>query len=492
MHRVLPLALLTVLLPACGAVHTLTRPEGDGGWSAARRQEELAQRARAAGVDLGTPVAEAPATQPAPSSGPLDLPTALTLARSGNRRIAEARSQLESAQQHVYDARGRLLPSTTGTGRYAWYTDPQTNQISLPPQALAQFGGTAPVVKVRDADFGTINGTLALPLDITGEIRHALAAAQAGYRGEQARVWATTLDQQVTVVRAYFALLEAQRLREVTRQTIALYREQAQTAQSRFDNGRVTKNDLLVVQVVLSNAAQELLQRDLAVDRARWNLNQAIGADIDGRTEVVDVRQPPNVPPAVDALRLAYANNPVLASLLEEQQRLEETVRSLERSRLPRFSAGAAIDYSTSHLLEPQRIGSGFTGFTWDLGTDTRREAQIADARLAADRNHTVIEGQLREIEAAVRTVQRATEERLAALAAANAAVGQAEENLRIRQQQFEAGRAQSTDVLDAERLLSQQRATLATALYQAFTRRAELQQLIGLPLDDLVSSAQR
>jgi outer membrane protein TolC len=40
--------------------------------------------------------------------------------------------------------------------------------------------------------------------------------------------------------------------------------------------------------------------------------------------------------------------------------------------------------------------------------------------------------------------------------------------------------------VLIAEALLSQQRATLATALYQAHTRRAELQQLIGLSLDDI------
>jgi outer membrane protein TolC len=65
-------------------------------------------------------------------------------------------------------------------------------------------------------------------------------------------------------------------------------------------------------------------------------------------------------------------------------------------------------------------------------------------------------------------------------------AVAQAEENLRIRRQQFDAGRATSDDVLDATALLAAQRATVATALYQAHTRRAELQALIGLPLDDL------
>ncbi|HKA31372.1 MAG TPA: TolC family protein, partial [Candidatus Binatia bacterium] len=79
--------------------------------------------------------------------------------------------------------------------------------------------------------------------------------------------------------------------------------------------------------------------------------------------------------------------------------------------------------------------------------------------------------------------------ERLAALDTARAAVGQAEENLRIRQQQFDAGRATSEDVLDAQALLTQQRATLATALYEAHTRRAELQELMGLPLEELASA---
>ncbi len=67
-------------------------------------------------------------------------------------------------------------------------------------------------------------------------------------------------------------------------------------------------------------------------------------------------------------------------------------------------------------------------------------------------------------------------------------AVEQAEENLRIRRQQFDAGRATSEDVLDADTLLAVQRAALASALYQAHMRRAELQQLMGQPLEELLA----
>ena len=185
-------------------------------------------------------------------------------------------------------------------------------------------------------------------------------------------------------------------------------------------------------------------------------------------------------------LRAEYKTD-LLVSLLEEQQRLEESARALAQSRLPRFDAGGAIDYSSATIVQPQRVGSGFVGFTWDLGTDTRREAEIAAARHAAEQNRIAVGRELDELEAAVRTTQRAVEERLAAAAAAEAGVAQAEENLRIRRQQFDAGRATSDDVLDAEALLAGQRATRAGALYQAHTRRAELQELLGLPLDDVV-----
>ena len=476
----LPLALS--LMAGCSSWAKLTQPEGDGGWSREQRNHELAQRATAAGVAFGQVPEGERATAPAPT-GPLDLRAALALAATGNRRITEAGQQVDAARARFLDTRGRLLPTTVGTARYTWYSDPQSANVTLP------VGMAAPVVKLRDASAGTANGTLTLPLDLSGEIRHLLSAAQAGYRGERARLWATTLDQQLQVVRAYYDMLEAQRLREVTQETITLDRQQLSVADSRFRNGRATKNDVLVVQVALQNAQQQLVQRDLMIDEARWALNQVIGADVNAPRELVDVQQRPDVPPAAAALQLAYQHNPVLTGLLEEQQRLEENVHALESSRWPRFYAGGAIDYSTSDLLLPQRIESGFTGLAWDFGTDTRREAQITEARVAADKNRVQIEQQMREIEAAVRAAQSAAEERLSALMAAEAAVGQAEENLRIRQQQFESGRAQSDDVLIAEALLAQQRAILATALYQAHTRRAELQQLIGLSLDDIAVS---
>jgi outer membrane protein len=460
-------------LGGCALQPSFWVPEGDGGWGPARRSSELDRIARGAGVAFG-PTASPRAPEPAT----IDLAAALAMAAKGNLQIAESQQDVSASAERVRNSRGRLLPNAIGSGRYTWFSDPQSNKV---PFGEA-FGGAGPTsIEVRPEDFGTVNGTLTMPLDVSGELRHALAAAQAGYRGKRARLWATTLEQQLEVVRAYFAVLEAKRLRDVTEQNLALYRQQLANAQSRFAAGRLTKNQVLVVQVALHDAQVQLLRRDVAIARARRALNQSIGAAVDAETQPVDVREGPVVPPVEVALASAYTENPLLRSLLEEQQRLRETETSLERQRLPRLFAGGAIDYSSSDLLEPQRLESGFVGFTWDLDLDRRREADIAEARIAVERNRIEIERQLRELESAVRSTRQSAAERVAALAAADAAVGQAEENVRIRQQQFDAGRASSEDVLDAQALLSAQRASRASALYDAHVRVAELRDLMGV-----------
>lgn len=469
---------LALCVGGCALRPGFWRPEGGGGWTAARRSEELGRIAGRAGVSF---TAEAPArAAPSPRPRPLDLAAALALAAEGNRRIALSDRQVAAAAEQVRDARGRLLPATVASGRYTAYTDAQRNRVQFPAAGPAQ-GAPPASIRIRDPELATLNGTMTLPLDLSGELRHALAAAQAGYRGERARLWAVTLDQQLAVVRAYFQLLEAERLREVTEQNLALYHTQLAHAEAKFRGGRLTKNELLVVQVALQQAEEERQQRDLTVARARWALNQTIGVDVNAPTEPADVAERPQVPAVEEALRAAYDENPLLRSLVEERQRLDETLRSLERSRLPRLSAGGGIDYSSSDLLEPRDMGSGFVGFSWDLGTDQRREAEIAQARIATERNRLEIELELRDLETQVRSAQQAAHERLAALAAAETAVAQAEENLRIRRQQFDAGRASSEDVLDAQALLSAQRSVRASALYQGHVRLAELRSLMGV-----------
>ena len=117
-----------------------------------------------------------------------------------------------------------------------------------------------------------------------------------------------------------------------------------------------------------------------------------------------------------------------------------------------------------------------------------RREGEIAKLDAAATRTRLVLDRTVRDLEKLVRDSHDRLRERLAAIDAARSAVAQAEENVRIRQVQFDEGRATSEDLLEASQLLVRQKAMLAASLYQAHARRAELQQLMGRSLTELAS----
>src|SRR5262249_55248440 len=122
-----PAVAALLLLSACGPVAVLTRPQGDGCWSPGRRPAEHPHRAAVARGALDG----APPAAPEPPAGALTLGEALRLAAAHNRRIAEAERGVEIAGARVAEARGRLLPSTTGSGRYTRYTDPLTTTVSF-------------------------------------------------------------------------------------------------------------------------------------------------------------------------------------------------------------------------------------------------------------------------------------------------------------------------------------------------------------------------
>lgn len=481
-HRLSSRIVLAAACTACLATAcTALSPAGNAGWNAARRERELARAS-----SLAAPAA-APGRDAAPSTAaPLDLASALDLAGRRNRSIAAASASVNAAAGDVAAVRAALLPTAGIRGGYNWYSDDQTNSIVLDPSLLPP-GTAIPSVTVREQDFANVTAAVRLAIDLGGELRHSLDAAQASYRAEAARAWATHLDEEKNVAAAYYGLLEAERLREVGQQTVTLYERQLADASIRYEQGRLTRNGVLVVQVTLTDARQVVLQLENAVAIARRALNVVTGLDVSAATEVREVAGRPSLPSLDDAVAKLKSANPVVTSLLEEVNAADERLTSAKRARLPRFSLTAAYDATTAKVLTPNDYASVGVGVEMDL-VNLRREGEIARLGAVATRTRLVLDRTTRDLEKLLRDSHDRLRERLAAIDAARSAVGQAEENMRIRRVQFDEGRATSEDLLQASQLLVRQKAMLAASLYQAHERRAELQQLMGRPLAELAA----
>ncbi len=483
---VLPIGLVAAL-GATAAGCGFWKPQGNGGWTPEQRVREL-ERARALSGSAPTRSAgsaDPPSASPAPAvPATIDLATALELAERHNRSVRAAEAALDASAADVSIARSALLPTAGVRGAYTWYSDEQTNSIDIDP-ALFPPGTAIPVVTVRQQDFATVGAAIRLAVDLSGELRHGLGAAQASYRAEAARNWATQLEEQAAVLTAYFQLLEAERLRDVAKRTVALHERQLSDASSRYEQGRLTRNEVLVVEVALATSRQHVLQMETAMAAARRRLNRAVGLDISAPTAARDIAGRPDLPALETALEAAHAKNPLVQAMLEEVRAADERLTAVRRARLPRVSVGAGYDATTADILQPNNYASLGVNVDFDV-VSLRREGEIARLDAAARRSRVLLDRGVREVEALVGDSHDRVRERLAAVDAATVAVGQADENLRIRQVQFDEGRATSEDLLDAAELSARQRGTLAAALYQAHARRAELQQLMGEPLAEL------
>ena len=201
-------------------------------------------------------------------------------------------------------------------------------------------------------------------------------------------------------------------------------------------------------------ASSELRQRDLAIDRARWTLNEAIGRPVDAPTARRRRRRASRRCRRSTSAARRLREQPGAARAASRSSNGSRTPRrALARSRLPRFEGGGAdrLD-QRRRSSQPQRRSARASSASPGTSAPTAGARRSSPRRASRpSSNRLAIERELRELESAVRDTRDAAAERLAALDTARAAVGQAEENLRIRQQQFDAGRATSEDVLDAQ-----------------------------------------
>ena len=484
------LAVILTVNCACTALG----PAGRGGWNADERKKEL-EKASARFVTPAPPPPpsiEAEVAPPFVSAAPdapltLDLESALDLAHRRNRLIAAADESVNAAAGSVAVARAALLPTAGVRGAYSWYSDEQSNSF-VPPCAAPPCSPEISIT-IREKDFATVGLAARLAIDLSGELRHGLYSAQASYRAERARAWATRLQEESAVAAAYYGLLEAERLREVGLQTVELYSRQFSDASSRFDLGRLTRNGVLVVEVALIEARQGVVRLDNSVAAARRSLNDVTGLAIDAPTSAVDVTSSPDLPSLEQAISAVTTHNPLVTAMLEEVAAAEERLTAARRARFPRFHASGAYDATTQDTITPNNYGSVGVGVDVDLYSFAR-EGEIARLEAAAARNRLLLDRTRRDVEVLVRGAHDGVRERVLGVQAATAAVRQAEENLRIRQVQFDEGRATSEDLLDAGQLLTRSRALLASAIYQSHVRRAELQQLMGEPLAGLAETS--
>ncbi|HPW18983.1 MAG TPA: TolC family protein [Candidatus Aminicenantes bacterium] len=424
---------------------------------------------------------------------PVSLDEAVAAALEASPALHASRMKAEASAARAREAAASRLPSLRLGAGYTRLSEVPPFEVTLP------FSPT-PIV-VSPNFFNSWNLRLAVQQPVFTGFRLE-AGAEAARMLERSAGFDLARDRSelvFAVKSAYWGLVRARDTEAAVAETVAQVREHLKDVRAFFDQGLLVRNEVLRAELQLSNAELAGIDARNAVEIARTALNSLmglpVGTDLEPTTSAES--QASRVPLETESgneaaavprglLDAALAGRPELRAAEFRVKASEAGLKAAKAGLYPQVSLAGGFQYlrpNPRYMPALDRFKS-----TWDVGLavsydlwnwgQTRRQAEQARAQLAQARDaRDLLEDQ---------AVLEVTQSRLALARArrktgvAAAAVGQADENLRLVRERFRQGVALNTEVLDAEVFLLQARTARVQASIDLVLAQARLEKALG------------
>ena len=370
-------------------------------------------------------------------------------AESRNLRIAAIDEQI--AGDNVTFNRSGYLPRVDIQGGYTAQQAPQS--ITVPQGSF----------ETQQADFGFFSLGITQTLYDFGRTDARTARAQATREATRFDYKAQEQDLFLRTVTSYFRILREQKLLLAADEEVKQMTDHLRIAQNLFEQGVVTRNDLLQAEVRLSSSKQRRLEVANRLDNAWLDLNDQIGEPAESRQELLEDT----------TIDLAYLDRPASevaagrAETLAQQKLLEASETEVAETRTgyyPEFFARAGLDYVQNDKVKEQAIMAATVGFKMNLFDGFATTSRYRQAVKARSRS----EERLRQLELDLaleyRTAVNDAKVSRQRISVTETSIKQGEENLRINRDRYQEQVGTATDVIDAQTLLTQ----IKTEHYQA------------------------
>lgn len=416
------------------------------------------------------------------SAAVLTLSEGLRLATENNRLITIARHDESISEADTFIARAKMLPDINAS----------LDQTFLAHQPNAVFGSL--VVPAQQKDFYSFSLNVQQTLyDFRKNASH--------YEATKAIVNTKKLDEKrvrnlvaLDFGLTYFDLLEAEKMILVAEREVERIEVHLRDAKSLYEEGVITKNDLLQAEVRISDARQRLLTAKNLRAVTASRLNNVLVRPLNTEIEATDayIKELKGLSEGVLALDMEKAWETA------ERQRPEvliadETARSLELERTskkadyyPKFFVRGSYDYLQNRYQTPDAnwslvLGLGINLFSGGSTKAEIRKLEYQKMRLLEEKNN-LIDGIKLELKKYILD-SKSSKERIEVT---KDAVQQAEENLRINRVKYEEGVGTATDVLDAVTLLTIAETNYYKAVYDLSRAEAAVLYSMGVDLAEV------
>jgi len=377
-----------------------------------------------------------------------------------------------------------LYPSLKFGGSY-------TRLSEVPPFQIGPFGQLMPQkVTVSPSVFDNYNMRLTLQQPLFTGLRLINSSKVASYSAEASGqdYQKDRTDLIYNVTNAYWSLFKAIEFKKVVDENVEQVKAHLKDVQNFFNQGIVTKNEVLKVEVQLSNVQVLQIDAQNNVQLATIGLNSLIGLPLETKIDLTS---------KAEQTDKQYDNIKILVQKAIDSR---PDIKSMEL-KVKAGEAGVSIAYAGwfpqiylvgnyVYARPNQRIFPTQDKFndTWDVSISasldiwnwgtTIHQADEAQAQLAQAKDGLGLlrDGITLEVTQSYLNFNQSKER----IAVAEKGVSQAEENYRITDEKFKAGLALNSDLLDAEAALMQAKFNYIQSLVDFELADARLQKALG------------
>ncbi|WP_293786640.1 TolC family protein [uncultured Pedobacter sp.] len=393
----------------------------------------------------------------------LNINQAIELGLANSKNLKLSQNKIDQAVAQLEVVKDNALPTANASFMY--------NHAEIPTTTFTLPGSESSFRLPKRAD--AFVGTAAVQELVYGGGKLKYAKESTRLLAEVARLDADKSKEEITyaVINTYYALYKVLQSSKVVDQNLESIAAQIKQAQRFFEQGIVTKNDVLRFQLQQANVT--LTQMDIESNRKviNYNLDILLGLPEDTEVKIADPTAGLKTSGSLNEyISLAMANRQELKQLDVQNKVADFNIKTIKANTLPTVGVGANLYYinpsgnfipPANQYLMPVTLGATVS---WNFGNLWTNKNKVSQAKIQqneitiqkdilSDQVKTDINKNFQNYQVAMNKIQ-----------VLETSIAQATENDKLLASKYKNNVASVTDRIDAETLLYQAKINLEIA----------------------------
>lgn len=406
----------------------------------------------------------------------LTLQQSIEIGLKNSRQIKISESVLKSSDARITEYTSQMLPKLSLSAGYNYLNLNDPNQLGL---------GPIPIQVKNPFYLYGMQLSIQQPIFTGFQLSSLRSSAENSYEAVNLEHQKNINNKALEIQTSFWNLYKAQMLVEMTEEYLRSLDEELRITKNFVDNGLVTINDYLKLQLQYSNTMLQMIDAKNNLLIAKATFNKSLGLPLNDSTEI-EISFLPPLQQEIDYtafLSEAMLNREELKSSEYKIKSAEDRITSANSNWWPKLYAGGnfylynvnAETFSIDNeKLQLWSVGLSLNWDLWNWGYTSSKSEQAEQEMLQNKESLELLKDQI-EIE--VYNAYLVLNSQIEKIKVSQLAVASAEENSRITKDKYDNQLATTSDLIEAEveLLNSKSRLTISQADYELAKARLDL-----------------